>query len=77
VKNSDYCKPAVELIRRKAVECQEAGCPITLTFPVSWIAPPGFPHGELLSASGEGNNYSFDPDLILAWIDSLPTSEET
>lgn len=60
-------------IERMAQECEEAGKAITLTLtlPVSWPRPPGFPKGDLVHADGHGVCYAYDPARLLHWLKSL------
>jgi len=63
-------------IERIARECDEAGIAITLTLPVSWPRPPGFPPGDAIHASGHGVCYMYDPAVLLQWIESLQRSNK-
>jgi len=42
---------------------------VTLTLPVGFRRPPGFPRGALLSVNAAGEkNFAFDPWRLLVWL---------
>ena len=52
----------------KAAKEQGANAGMTLVLPNGFRRPPGFPRGTLLSETGRGRVYSFDPDKIINWL---------
>lgn len=64
-------KTTIDDIMRAAAECDAACTAITLTMPISWPRPPGFPRGDLFHADGHGCSYAYDPARLLQWLRSL------
>jgi len=57
----------------KAIEQGSYG--MTLVLPKGFKRPKGFPRGELLCEGHQGNVYSFKPQKIISWLDSLTPIE--
>lgn len=52
-----------------------SGTNLTLNLPPGAKWPPGFPHGELLSVTDQGQNRSFDPIKVLTHVQRFVLNE--
>lgn len=64
-----------EACARSIRNAQELGLPldkaeVTLSFPLKWKAPPGFPRRTLLSQADGRGNYAVNCFRLLAWLEA-------